>query len=257
VAVTTASPARDTLGADKRPAKIAGMFDAIAGRYDLLNHLLSGGLDVYWRMHAVRRLGFTGRERLLDVCTGTADLAIAAMRGRRGPRRAVGVDFAGRMLAQGHHKLVQRDLGDVVDLARADALALPVRSASVDAAAIAFGIRNVSSMEQACGEMYRVLRPGGRLAVLEFGLPRTAPLRRLYLWYFEHVLPRVGRLVSRHHEAYTYLPASVGAFPPAERFVGLLESLGFEHVEHVPMTFGVVSLFLAIRPSRTDAHGAR
>src|SRR5688500_9066356 len=201
---------------DKSPDRISGMFDAIAPRYDLLNGVLSGGLDRYWRRRAIQSLGFRGRDTLLDVCTGTGDVAIAAARAPRGARRVVGIDFAGAMLTRARHKTAQRGLSSRVHVARGDAMNLPVPSASVDGVTIAFGIRNVAKPDIACGELLRALRPGGRLAILEFGLPVVPAVRPLYLWYFRNVLPRIGRLVSRHDAAYSYLPASVGAFPWGE-----------------------------------------
>lgn len=249
------SPSLEQLAADKRAEKISGMFDAIARRYDLLNHVLSGGLDYWWRARAVKALHLTGRERLLDVCTGTGDLGIAAVRSAGGgPRRVVGVDFAGEMLRIASEKTRQRGLSDVVNLAQADAMRLPVASASVDAVSVAFGIRNVESSPVACREMARVLKPGGRLAILEFGLPSAPLLRGLYLWYFRNVLPKLGRLVSKHGDAYTYLPASVDAFPAPADFGRIVASAGFEDVQARPLTFGVVYLYTATR--RANAAGA-
>jgi demethylmenaquinone methyltransferase / 2-methoxy-6-polyprenyl-1,4-benzoquinol methylase len=236
------------MSVDKSPARIAGMFDAIAARYDLLNTVLSGGLDRYWRHRAIRSLGLTGRERLLDVCTGTADVAVAGARARHGAARVVGVDFAGEMLAHGVTKLRGQSLADRVDLVRGDAMRLPVADRSVDAVTIAFGIRNVQQPEVACGELWRVLRPGGRLAILEFGLPVVPALRPLYLWYFNHVLPRIGRAVSRHTMAYDYLPQSVGSFPWGEAFARMLRGAGFSQVAARPLSFGIVYLYCATKP---------
>jgi demethylmenaquinone methyltransferase/2-methoxy-6-polyprenyl-1,4-benzoquinol methylase len=222
------------------------MFDAIAGRYDLLNGVLSGGLDRYWRRRAIRTLQLTGRERLLDVCTGTADVAIAGSRGgRRAAARVVGIDFAGAMLGHGLAKVRKAGLSGRVQLVRGDAMRLPVADASVDAATIAFGIRNVQRPDTACDELMRVLRPGGRLAILEFGLPVVPAVRPLYLWYFTRVLPRIGRAVSRHGAAYDYLPQSVGAFPWGEAFGRILEVAGFSQVQARPLTFGIVYLYCA------------
>lgn len=231
--------------ADKSPDRISGMFDAIAGRYDVLNTVLSGGLDRYWRWRAIRSLALTGRERLLDVCTGTADVAIAGARAGQGASRVVGVDFAGAMLAHGIAKVRDAGLGSRVQLARGDAMSLPVADRSVEAATIAFGIRNVQRPEVACAELLRVLKPGGRLAILEFGLPVIPAVRPLYLWYFRHILPRIGRAVSRHHEAYDYLPQSVGAFPWGEAFARILREAGFSRVEARPLAFGIVYLYSA------------
>jgi demethylmenaquinone methyltransferase/2-methoxy-6-polyprenyl-1,4-benzoquinol methylase len=228
---------------DKSPGRIAGMFDAIAPRYDLLNGVLSAGLDRYWRRRAIRSLGFTGRETLLDVCTGTGDVAIAAARASRGARRVLGVDFAGAMLTRARQKVSARDLAARVGVVRGDAMHLPVGSGTVDGATIAFGIRNVAAPDVACRELLRVLRPGGRLAILEFGLPVVPAVRPLYLWYFRNVLPRIGRAVSRHDAAYSYLPASVGAFPWGEAFADILRTQGFNNVKARPLTFGIVYLY--------------
>ena len=233
------------MSVDKNPTKIAGMFDAIAGRYDLLNTVLSGGLDRYWRRRAIRSLALTGRERLLDVCTGTADVAMAGVRQRAGAARVVGVDFAGAMLAHGVAKVRAQNLDARVQLVRGDAMRLPVADASVDAVTIAFGIRNVQQPEVACAELLRVLKPGGRLAILEFGLPVVPAVRPLYLWYFNHVLPRIGRAVSRHSAAYDYLPQSVGTFPWGDAFGRILTASGFSQVEARPLSLGIVYLYSA------------
>jgi demethylmenaquinone methyltransferase / 2-methoxy-6-polyprenyl-1,4-benzoquinol methylase len=228
---------------DKAPDRIAGMFDAIAPRYDLLNHLLSAGIDRRWRRKAIASLGLTGRETLIDVCTGTADVALEA----RGAARIVGVDFAGAMLALGLRKV--RAAGDTrrIVLVRGDAMQIPARDRSADATTVAFGIRNVQRPEIACAEMARVLRPGGRLAILEFGVPRIPGVSALYLWYFRRVLPLIGRMISGHSGAYTYLPASVGTFPPPAEFMTILRQAGFAEVRAVPLTLGIVYLYTAVR----------
>jgi demethylmenaquinone methyltransferase / 2-methoxy-6-polyprenyl-1,4-benzoquinol methylase len=232
---------------DKTPSRIAGMFDAIAPRYDLLNGVLSAGLDRYWRRRAIRSLAFTGRETLLDVCTGTGDVAIAAARSSHGAARVLGIDFAGAMLARARQKISRRGMTSRVRVVRGDAMNLPVSSASVDGVTIAFGIRNVAAPQAACAELRRVLRPGGRVAILEFGLPIVPAVRPLYLWYFKHILPRIGRAVSRHDAAYSYLPASVGAFPWGEAFADILRGEGFNNVKARPLTFGIVYLYTGAR----------
>ena len=235
-----------TAAPDKAPDRIAGMFDAIAPRYDLLNRLLSAGIDRRWRAAAVRSLQLTGRETLIDVCTGTADVALEARRG--GAARVAGVDFAGSMLALGLRKVRAAGEGSRVALLRGDAMRLPFPDACADAATAAFGIRNVENADTACREMARVLRPGGRLAILEFSVPRVPGLGALYEWYFAQVLPRIGRLISGHTAAYSYLPASVGTFPAPPEFAALLEGAGFASVRAVPLTFGIVYLYTAIKP---------
>lgn len=230
---------------NKSPERIAGMFDAIAGNYDRLNHLLSAGIDKRWRRKAIRSLKLTGRERVLDLCTGTADLAIAAIEAAPGAQRVVGVDFAGAMLRIGLEKTRVRTLDQRVSLIRGDAANIPVADASVDAVTVAFGIRNVQNTAAACDEIYRSLRRGGRLAVLEFAIPTTPGVRGAYLWYFNHVLPRIGRLISRHNAAYGYLPASVGAFATPDEFVTILRQSGFVEIQAAPLTFGIVYLYTA------------
>lgn len=234
---------------DKTPDRIAGMFDAIAPRYDLLNRVLSAGIDRRWRQQAIRSLQLTGRETLLDVCTGTADVALEARRaGASGPpsaARVVGVDFAGAMLSLGLKKVIAAGEAARILLVRGDAMRLPVGDASADAVTVAFGIRNVQRPEVACLEMARALRPGGRLAILEFGVPRIPGVSAMYLWYFSRVLPLIGRAVSGHNAAYTYLPASVGTFPPPAEFVTILAHAGFTDIKANPLTMGIVYLYTA------------
>jgi len=219
------------------------MFDAIAPRYDLLNRLLSAGIDRRWRTAAIKSLELSGGETLVDVCCGTADVALEARRGFSAAGRVVGVDFSGAMLGLGRQKVgVAREAGRIA-LIRGDAMRLPIASRSADAVTIAFGIRNVERPEAACAELARVLRPGGRLAILEFGVPRVPCIKPLYLWYFTHVLPRIGRAISGHGAAYSYLPASVGTFAPPSAFVGTLRAAGFADVRADPLTFGIVYLY--------------
>jgi demethylmenaquinone methyltransferase/2-methoxy-6-polyprenyl-1,4-benzoquinol methylase len=241
----------------KSRARIAGMFDAIAGRYDLLNHLLSAGIDRSWRRQAIRSLQLTGRETVLDLCTGTGDLAIEALRAAAPARRVLGVDFAGEMLRVGQAKIRQRHLDDRLALARGDATRVPVAASVVDAVTVAFGIRNVEDTEAACHEMARVLKPRGRLAILEFAIPTMPVVRPLYLWYFRRALPLIGRLVSRHDAAYEYLPASVGAFATPDEFVTILRHSGFQEVAAVPLTFGIVFLYTARRSHSAPKTGPR
>ena len=242
-----------TAAPDKTPDRIAGMFDAIAPRYDLLNHVLSAGIDRRWRVRAIRSLSLTGRETLLDVCTGTADVALQACRGGPsdppavGAARVIGVDFAAAMLSFGLRKVRAAGEAERITLVRGDATRLPLRDGTVDVATVAFGIRNVERPALACAEMARVMRRGGRLAILEFGVPRVPGISTLYLWYFKYLLPSVGRMVSGHTAAYSYLPASVGTFPPPHEFMEILEQAGFTHVRADPLTFGIVYLYTGVK----------
>lgn len=232
----------------KAPARIAGMFDSIAHRYDRLNHLLSVGLDRRWRARAVRELALTGAENVLDMCTGTADLAVEAVTSPAGRARdVVGVDFAGEMLRLGLVKIRKAGLADRIHLVRGDATNVPLPDARFDASMVAFGIRNVLDPAHAIREFARVLKPGGRLAVLEFGFPRIPGITAAYRWYFKSLLPRVGRLISKHGDAYSYLPASVEQFPSPEAFAALLTHNGFASVRTVSLTFGIVYLYVATK----------
>jgi len=222
------------------------MFDAIAPRYDLLNRVLSAGLDQRWRQRAVDAIALGPTAHALDLCTGTADLAIA-IADRNPAARVTGVDFSGAMLRLGLGKLRSESLGDRVRLVRGDAAMIPMASGSCDAATIAFGIRNVAEPERALAELARVMRPGARLAILEFGQPRIPGVRTLYSWYFRYLLPAIGRMVSHHDSAYSYLPASVGTFPAPAEFARTIESHGFVSVDAVPLTFGIVYLYVAHR----------
>ena len=228
----------------KSPERIAGMFDAIAGRYDFLNHFLSAGIDRRWRRLAIRSLKLSGTERVLDLCSGTADLAIAACRAQPAAKRVVGVDFAEAMLRVGKEKVERERLSRAIALIRGDATRIPIASRAVDVVTIAFGIRNIEHTSAAFAEIHRVLAPGGRVAILEFATPPAPAVRAAYRWYSRHVLPRVGRILSHHSEAYGYLPASIEAFASPDQLVKLLQQSGFTSVSASPLTFGVVYLYL-------------
>ena len=222
------------------------MFDAIAARYDFLNHFLSGGIDRRWRKRAIQSLALADRERVLDLCTGTADLAIAAVDAVPGVR-VVGVDFAGAMLRIGIGKLRARGLANRIALVRGDATKIPLADGAVDAVTIGFGIRNVEDMPAACREMHRVLSANGRLAIPEFGVPTVPVISTIYRAYLNRVLPVLGRAISRNNVAYAYLPESIGVFATPAEFVTILRNAGFVEVEAVPLTFGSVLLYKARR----------
>lgn len=221
---------------------VEAMFDAVAPRYDLLNRILSGGIDRYWRSRAVRLLHDEQPTRVLDVATGTADLALKIQRSLH-PRKTVGIDLSTEMLRLGRRKVERQGLASRVSLLEADAAALPFDDASFDAAFVAFGVRNFEDLDAGLGDIRRVLRPGASLVVLEFSHPRTFPIKQLYTWYSKHLLPRIGGLISPEEGAYEYLPDSVAAFPDGQDFLGRMENVGFSDLEWQSLTFGIASLY--------------
>ena len=226
--------------------QVAAMFNAISPKYDALNRILSAGIDQSWRRKTLREIRATGALNLLDVATGTADLALALAKGIPGSR-VVGVDISAGMLEVGRSKVRAKDLEGRVRLDLGDGEQLPYEESSFDAVTVAFGVRNFENLEQGLRDMRRVLQPGGSLAVLEFSQPTAWPLRGLYLFYFKNILPRIGRLVSKDASAYTYLPNSVQAFPYCEAVAAKLREAGFSSVRVRPLNFGIASLYLAIK----------
>ncbi len=236
-------PAHPPIGeAEGKRAQVEAMFDAIAPRYDLLNRLLSFGIDQWWRREAVRAIAPLRPRHVLDVATGTADLALMAARMME-PERVVGVDIAEQMLRLGRRKVQRRRRSGQIVLKRGDAADLPFEENTFDAALVAFGVRNFEDLEAGLRGIRHVLRPGGTLVVLEFSRPRAPVIRALYRFYSHHVLPRIGRLLSTDAGAYRYLPAPVGAFPDGVDFLHRMQAAGFEELRWRPLTFGVASLY--------------
>ena len=230
--------------AEGKREQVEAMFDEIAPRYDLLNRVLSFGIDVWWRKRAVRLLGqaLTGApSRLLDVATGTADLAIEAL--SLNPTQVIGVDISAGMLDLGREKVQTKGLAERIDLVQADSIALPFGDEHFDGALVAFGVRNFEDLPGGLIEIRRVLRPGAPLVVLEFSHPRAFPIKQAYEAYSKHILPRIGKTISKSDEAYTYLPESVAAFPDGAAFLNEMKAAGFTDTLAKPLTFGVVSLY--------------
>jgi len=234
------------LPADQEKARyVRGMFASIAPRYDLLNHLLSMNIDRRWRRKAVDRLDW---ERApgglyLDACAGTLDLAVELERRDAFSGRVVGADFTLPMLQGGQRKVD----GRAVDPLCADTLHLPFPDATFHGATVGFGVRNLADLDAGLRELARVLKPGARLVILEFTTPRWQPLRGLYLTYFRRILPLVGRLVSKHSDAYSYLPASVLAFPEPPELAERMDRAGFETLEWTRLTGGIVAIHSGAR----------
>ncbi len=224
-------------------ASVWKMFDRIAHRYDLLNRLLSFGQDVIWRKKVARHLPQSPDLHILDVATGTGDLLISLYRESPRVTSGVGIDMAEKMLAIGEEKLARRKLDSSLALQKGDAMNIPFTDKTFDAASIAFGIRNVEDVERALREMYRVLKPGGRALILEFSLPGNRVIRRLYLFYFRHLLPRIGGIISGDSYAYRYLNQTVETFPYGEDFCHLMRKAGFREVHYQPLTLGIATIY--------------
>jgi demethylmenaquinone methyltransferase/2-methoxy-6-polyprenyl-1,4-benzoquinol methylase len=224
------------------------MFGEIAGRYDLLNHLLSLGIDRRWRRKTVRLAPPGDEGPILDLCTGTGDLALAYWRASGGQARVVGADFCRPMLAVGREKIQRLGAQRQIQLVEADAERLPFADEQFQIVCVAFGLRNVADTDRGLGEMVRVCRQGGKLAVLEFSTPRLWPLGAIYGWYFSTILPRIGQAVARNRQqAYNYLPASVGQFPQGEALAERMRRAGLVDVEYRSFTFGVATLYVGVK----------
>ena len=224
--------------------QVADMFNAIAGNYDFLNRVLSLGIDVGWRKKTVRSVARYQPRLVLDVATGTADLAMALAKGCPGAQ-VEGADISAGMLDVGRQQVAQRGLANRVQLILGDGEMLPFEDNRFDAVTVAFGVRNFENLQAGLVDMLRVLKPGAPLAVLEFSQPTRQPFRAFYFFYFKHILPRIGKWVSRDSAAYTYLPASVEAFPYGQAFLDELAKAGYRKGYARPLTFGIATLYLA------------
>jgi len=217
------------------------MFNNIAPRYDFLNHLLSMGIDKGWRRKAIRMLEKESPKKILDVATGTGDFAIAARTLR--PESITGIDIAERMLDEGRKKIMSLGLEKMIILTKGDSEQMPFPDNTFDAITVGFGVRNFENLEKGLREMFRVLKPGGTSLVLEFSNPTAFPVKQLYHFYFNSVLPLIGRMVSRDPAAYTYLPESVKVFPTGEKFLEIYNRAGFMQTACIPLTFGIASIY--------------
>lgn len=229
-----------------KKAEVEQMFDKIAPRYDLLNRVLSLGIDVWWRKKAIGYLKPAKPTEILDVATGTADVALLMAKILK-PRRIVGIDIANQMLEFGRVKIREAELQEVITLETGDSEHLRFETDTFDAVTVAFGVRNFENLEKGLAEMRRVLKPGGRVVILEFSKPHVFPFKQLYNSYFKYVLPLIGRLTSRDMRAYTYLFESVQAFPEGNHFTEILTKTGFNNPICERLTLGICSIYTATK----------
>jgi demethylmenaquinone methyltransferase / 2-methoxy-6-polyprenyl-1,4-benzoquinol methylase len=225
--------------------QVAEMFDSISPKYDLLNHVLSGGIDILWRKRAIRELRTYARlapKRILDVATGTGDFALEAL--VLNPEKIVGMDISEGMLNVGREKMRKRNLSEKIEMRAGDSTGLPLPDNDFDAVIVAFGVRNFENLLAGLTDMHRVTRPGGSCLVLEFSKPRSAPFKQLYGFYSNTILPAVGRLISKDSAAYSYLPESVQAFPDGPDFLRVFDAAGFTQTKCISLTFGVATIYL-------------
>lgn len=230
--------------ASDKKGQVSTMFNRIAPYYDLLNRLLSLGIDTIWRKKAIALLREKQPKMVLDVATGTADLALETAR-QLHAEQIIGVDISTQMLEIGREKVAKKGLSKVIQLREGDSENLPFPNNTFDAITVAFGVRNFEDLERGLAEMQRVLKPGGQLVVLEFSKPRVFPFRQIFNFYFKHILPFIGRMTSKDPKAYRYLYESVQAFPEGERFLSILTKTGFKSNRCIPLTLGVCSIYSA------------
>ncbi|WP_192823604.1 bifunctional demethylmenaquinone methyltransferase/2-methoxy-6-polyprenyl-1,4-benzoquinol methylase UbiE [Rufibacter sp. LB8] len=228
-----------------KKTQVANMFNSIAKRYDFLNHFLSAGVDIYWRKRAVKLLEKHNPQVILDIATGTGDFALETMRLK--PRQIVGIDISEGMLAVGREKIQKKGLENVIQLYLGDSENIQYPDNHFDAITVAFGVRNFENLEKGLSEMFRVLKPGGKAVVLEFSKPQTFPMKQGYNFYFKHILPVFGKLISKDNAAYTYLPESVQAFPDGPDFLAIFKKVGFKNTEWHSLTFGISSIYTGLK----------
>ena len=239
----TVLPYKDKEGGKKQ--QVAEMFDNISPKYDFLNHFLSLGIDIRWRKKAVKLLEENQPRLILDVATGTGDFALEAM--ALGPDKIIGVDISEGMLDVGRKKMREKGLSDRIVLQSGDSEDLQFPEGTFDAVIVSFGVRNFENLKKGLAGMYRVLKPGGKVVILEFSKPKSFPFKQLYNFYFTYILPGIGRLVSKDQSAYTYLPESVQQFPDGKAFTEILDELGFTQTTCKPLTLGISSIYTGIK----------
>lgn len=228
--------------AGTKKQQVARMFDAIAPRYDFLNHALSMGIDMWWRRVAVNQLKAIAPKIILDIATGTGDFAVEAARLQ--PDKIIGLDISEGMLTLGRDKMKRKGLDHLIEMRSGDSEHLDLPTGYADAITVGFGVRNFENLERGLAEMLRVLRPGGMAVILEPAVPTVFPFRQLFMLYFTKILPALGSLVSKDSSAYTYLPQSVRAFPHGPAFVAICKRVGYSQAVFKPLTLGICALYV-------------
>lgn len=223
--------------------QVAEMFNNISKRYDLLNHVLSLGIDILWRKKAIKMLKPENPQLILDVATGTGDFAIEAL--SMNPEKIIGVDISVGMLEMGKKKIAKLGLEDKIELQMGDSEKLLFEDNKFDAVIVSFGVRNFENLEAGLSDMHRVLKPGGTTVIVEFSKPEAFPFKQGYNFYFKSILPLIGKFVSKDNSAYTYLPESVQQFPYGDEFLDILKKVGFKDAKCKPLTFGISSIYIA------------
>ncbi|HFC00608.1 MAG TPA: bifunctional demethylmenaquinone methyltransferase/2-methoxy-6-polyprenyl-1,4-benzoquinol methylase UbiE [Phaeodactylibacter sp.] len=231
---------------ESKKNQVSKMFDNIAPWYDFLNHFLSLGIDISWRKKTVRALKDLQPKMILDVATGTGDLALEAEKQLK-PEKIIGIDISHEMLEIGRKKISQKKLSKKIELQLGDSENLPFPNNTFDAVTVAFGVRNFENLGKGLAEMYRVMRPGGKVVILEFSKPTLFPFKQLYHFYFKNILPLIGRMTSKDPKAYNYLYESVQAFPDGKKFVTVLENTGFQSPTYKNLTLGICAIYLATK----------
>ncbi len=221
--------------------QVAEMFNNISKRYDLLNHTLSLGIDILWRKKAVRMLKPFAPKVILDIATGTGDFAIESSRLK--PTKIYGVDISKGMLEVGRKKIKAKKLDKLIEMQLGDSEDLAFKDNFFDAVIVAFGVRNYENLELGLSEMYRVMKPGGHVVIIEFSKPSKFPVKQLYNFYFKAILPTIGKMVSKDKSAYTYLPESVSAFPYGTKFLEIMNNVGFTETKAIPLSLGISSIY--------------
>jgi len=226
--------------------QVATMFNNISGTYDFLNHFLSAGIDILWRKKAIRELFALKPRLILDVATGTGDLAFEAIK-ILNPEQVIGVDISVGMLDVARKKIAERKLQHVFTVQTGDSEGLNFEDNHFDAITVAFGVRNYENLEKGLADMLRVLKPGGKIVILEFSKPTAFPVKQSYNFYFKYLLPVFGKLFSKDARAYTYLNESVVAFPDGRSFTQLMDKVGYQSTKHRPLTFGISAIYTGIK----------